>query len=226
MNLLPTLSRIGLAGFFCFSAANVSGAEGATAAVGMLEGHADIGNVAKAGASKFDAAASTYTLTGGGADIWGTADAFHYGYKKVAGDIDLQAEVTWSGASPTASRKAGVMIRQSLAPDSPYADVVVHGDGHIGFQFRQTPGGPTQEVTTTIKAPVTLRLERNGTGPADTVAGPNAPHVINASVRRPGGGWQNLGSLTIVLGAEPYAGLAITAHDNARSETAVSPRWR
>jgi Tol biopolymer transport system component len=221
MNSIPTCLKISLSGAFLFLASVASGADATAPSVGLLESHADIGAVARAGSTQFDAATNAYTLTGGGADIWGTADAFHYGYKKVSGDIDLQADVTWTGTSATTNRKAGVMIRQSLAPDSPYADVVVHGDGHVGFQFRQTPGGPTQEVTTTIKAPVTLRLERNGTGPADTVAGPNTPNVINASVRRPGGQWQNLGSLTVVLGAEPYAGLAITAHNNAASETAV-----
>ena len=39
------------------------------------------------------------------------------------------------------------MIRQSLDPDSAYADAALHGDGLTSLQFRPTAGGETLEVS-------------------------------------------------------------------------------
>lgn len=47
------------------------------AGLGMFEGSTDIGKVSHAGAVEFRPDAREYVVTGGGANIWGTADAFH-----------------------------------------------------------------------------------------------------------------------------------------------------
>ncbi|MGB9596766.1 MAG: hypothetical protein ACPL7B_10840 [Candidatus Poribacteria bacterium] len=85
--------------------------------------------------------AGKYTLKSGGADIWGTADAFRFVYKKLSGDFEiiLKAESLdktndWS--------KIGPMVRQSNAPGSQYVFMLARGaDGNKYFQERMTENG-------------------------------------------------------------------------------------
>ncbi len=51
----------------------------------------DIGAVAAAGASIY--AHGNFTASGTGADIWGTADEFHYVYQPITGDGEIIARV-------------------------------------------------------------------------------------------------------------------------------------
>ncbi len=51
----------------------------------------EIGDVKRPGATVFDASRGEYRLTASGANIWGTADAFHFVSKPVDGDVDLPA---------------------------------------------------------------------------------------------------------------------------------------
>lgn len=129
---------------------------------GAFEASSDVGRVERKGAATFDAAKGEYRLTGSGANIWGTVDAFHFLYKQTQGDLELSAEISWDGEGKNAHRKAGLMVRQDLEPDSPYADAVVHGDGLISLQFRRVRSGPTLEVKSPIKPPASIKLERNG----------------------------------------------------------------
>ncbi|MBZ0256734.1 hypothetical protein K8I31_11775, partial [bacterium] len=56
--------------------------------IGEFEHHLDIGTVGAAGSAEF--ADDTYTVSGSGADIWGTADEFHYVYKKMMGAFMIE----------------------------------------------------------------------------------------------------------------------------------------
>src|SRR5206468_10015425 len=96
------------------------------------------------------------------ANIWAAVDAFHYVWKRVSGDITFTADVRFLGTGAVAHRKAALMIRQSLDPGAAYADVAVHGDGLTSLQFRPTAGAITQEIRSTRKAPIRLRIERRG----------------------------------------------------------------
>ena len=51
----------------------------------------DIGAVAAPGAT--DLTSGTFTIVGGGADIWGTSDAFRYVYMPMSGDGFIQAHI-------------------------------------------------------------------------------------------------------------------------------------
>ena len=63
----------------------------------------------------FAEAAGTITMSGGGTDIWNTADQFRFACKPLIGDGTLIAKVESVGnTDPWA--KAGVMIRESLDP--------------------------------------------------------------------------------------------------------------
>ncbi len=130
--------------------------------LGEFEATSGVGRLETAGKVEFDARKGTYRVTGSGANMWSTVDAFQLVWKKVSGDVELSAAIDWEGEGKNAHRKAGPIVRQDLQADSPYVDAVVHGDGLISLQFRRDRGGPTSEVRTTFKPPAALKLERNG----------------------------------------------------------------
>ena len=100
------------------------------------------------------------------------------------------------------------MVRQNLAADSPWAGVMVHGDGLTSLQYRAAAGAPTQEVRAAISAPAIIRLVRKG----DT---------FTFSVAREGEALAESGSIQVALKDPVYAGLAVCSHDDTAVETAV-----
>jgi len=140
--------------------------------------------------------------------MWSGTDAFHFVHKQLSGDFDLSARISWPKAGGNAHRKTCLMIRQSLAPDAPYVDAVVHGDGLTSLQFRDTPGGPTREVRANVQGPAALRLERHG-------------EFIVMSVSGADGSFRHSGCARKLVFTEPvYVGLAVCAHDNKVIEEA------
>ena len=116
---------------------------GCSAAVGIFERDADIGDTPKAGAIDFNADTGDYRVTGGGANIWAKVDAFHFAWRQISGDVVVTADVKFVGAGAVDHRKAVLMIRQNLDRDAAYADVALHGDGLTSLQFRPTAGAET-----------------------------------------------------------------------------------
>jgi TolB protein len=170
---------------------------------GIFQDSNDIGVTAK-GATVFDPLSGSYRITGSGADMWGSADAFRLSWVKVSGDATLTADVHFSaGAVPLA--KAVLIFRQSLDPASAYADVAIHGDGHITLQFRETSGAKTADTTSTEHGSVRLRIERK-------------KDVFTAYAESSDGKMIAVGSTTIVLKDPVYVGLGVCSH----SETGVS----
>jgi hypothetical protein len=107
------------------------------AAIGIFTSSTDIGTTRK-GSTIYSPSSGEYRVTGGGADIWGMADDFHFNWIQVYGDLSLTADVRFPASSPERLRKAVLMVRQSLDSGSAYADVAIHGDGHINLQFMAT----------------------------------------------------------------------------------------
>ena len=176
--------------------------------LGIFEGSGDVGVTPLTGKAEFKPAAGEYSVTGGGANIWGTADAFYFAYKKVSGDVAITADVRFFGAGTVAHRKAALMIRQSLDADSAYADAAVHGDGLTSLQFRPSAAVVTQEIRSDLKGPVRIRIERRGDR-----------FILLAGA--PGEQLQPAGPATAVLKDPVYVGLAVGSHDANILETAV-----
>ncbi|MBN1507896.1 MAG: DUF1080 domain-containing protein [Sedimentisphaerales bacterium] len=177
-------------------------------AFGIFQESADVGKVSYAGSTRLDADAQTYAVTGGGANIWGTEDAFHYVWRELSGDAAMTMEVRWQGQGGNPHRKAGWMVRQNLDPGSAYADAVVHGNGLISLQYRKAANGPTEEIQSPVSAPAAIRLERHG-------------EVFTLSVSRDKGAFQPVGSLSVALQDPVLAGLIVCSHDDSVTETAV-----
>lgn len=179
--------------------------------LGVFDSQAEVGKVDHPGSTEVNAAKDEYRVTGGGANIWGKRDAFHFVWRKLTGDAVLAADISFVGRGGDAHRKGCLMIRQTLDPDSPYADVAVHGDGLISLQFRRTPGAITEEVKSTVNAPARVRIERRG-------------DRFSLRVIREGKPDESVGPVEVSLHDPVYAGLAVSSHDTAVSETAVFSR--
>jgi hypothetical protein len=92
--------------------------EGAPPAIGLFDNHGDVGAVQKAGSVNYDAATKSYTIAGGGENMWGTADGFHFVWRRMSGDVSLAADIKILGTGGNAHKKAVLLIRQSLDADA------------------------------------------------------------------------------------------------------------
>ena len=115
--------------------------------------HRDVGSVGAAGNASVTASAGA--VTGSGADIWGTSDAFHYAYTSVSGDFSITARVT-SLDNVHAWTKAGLMIRASTAAGSAHVSLfatpgAVNG---IAMQRRASAGASSVHTAGAGVAPV------------------------------------------------------------------------
>ena len=180
----------------------------------------DIGNVALRGRSSFDGV--VYTLEGSGADIWGTADAFHYlwtwGYYSSFSINSIAARVR-SVESTHHWAKAGVMYRQItgsgpwMTPDERHVMVIVSPGRGIAMQYRPVAGGPSVQVAVRPgAAPAFVRLTQSG----DTFVGATSADGIT---------WQTLGQVTMPS-FQPAPGLVVTSHDNTQLATATFDELR
>jgi hypothetical protein len=202
----PTARTLLAAGWLAVSGLTLSAQEGS---LGWFTDHTDIGAPRRAGTVVHDAAAGTYTIGGGGANMWFRTDSFHFVWRKVEGDMALTADLTFPGTGGNAHRKGVIMIRQTLAPDSAYADAALHGDGLTSLQFREAAGEVTHEVQAVAKAPKRLRLEKSGDYVYLSLAGDDG-------VLQPTGN-----STRLALQGPYYIGLGVCAHDEQAFETVV-----
>ena len=175
---------------------------------GELERETDVGGPLRAGSASYDASRRVYRISGGGANMWGQTDAFHYLYRQASGDLTLTALVRFPQPGGNEHKKAGWMVRQQLAPNSPYADVVLHASGLASLQYRLTEGGETQEIQSKISMPETIRLVRLG-------------NSFSFWAARAGGPLELAGTVEVPLHDPVYVGLAVCAHDAEALEEAV-----
>lgn len=175
--------------------------------LGAFSKSQDIGECGKKGAAKFDGKA--YTVSGGGANMWGPVDALHIAYKEVSGDVSIAADLKIQGTGGDPHRKACLLIRQNLEPGAAYVDAVLHGDGLSSLQYRETAGGPTREIQATIKNPIRLRLEKQG-------------DLVSMSVAREGESLKPAGGAFKITLKEPFLiGIGVCAHNNEALESAI-----
>ena len=177
--------------------------------LGIFTNQGSVGQTPPGGIAHYDPAKGEYRITGGGANVWGTADAFYFLWKKASGDVTLSADVEWVGTSSAEHRKAVLMIRQSLEPGSAYADAVSHGNGLTSLQFRGAANEQTYQVFTQVDGPVRLRIERKGSRFTMYAGKPNEELKV-------------VGPIEYVGMQDPvYVGLGVCSHVATTLETAV-----
>ncbi len=104
--------------------------------IGIFENHLDVGEVLPDGGSA-EFSDGTYTIVASGREIWNHMDNFHFVYNRTDQDFVLTSFVeTFPLESAQEWLKAGLVVRDTLAPSSSYALVYVRNDLQVGFQFR------------------------------------------------------------------------------------------
>jgi hypothetical protein len=169
---------------------------------------------ASVGSLKYDQATDTYIMTGSGADIWGTADQFHFAYKTLTGDGSIIARID-SITNTDSWAKAGVMIRETFDPGSPSIDAVISADNRVAMQWRETqgadmdsPDSSTHTIANSFTLPHWVKLTRIG-------------FVFRVQHSADGITWQDIVpetagdplSMSISMGTTVYVGLVVTAHN-------------
>jgi nitrous oxidase accessory protein NosD len=164
----------------------------------------DIGNVALSGDSAYHS--GVFTLSGAGWDIWERADAFQYAYQMQSGDGEISARLT-SQTNTNLWAKAGVMVREDLSPGARHAAVFLTPGNGVAFQRRNNAAqSSTLILGPRVSAPVWLKLQRRGT-------------TLSGYYSTNGAQWTLIGSATVNLPINAYAGLAVSSHDVSRLNT-------
>jgi regulation of enolase protein 1 (concanavalin A-like superfamily) len=175
-------------------------------AIESLWSNQDIGNVGLAGSTSLSN--GVFTLTGAGADIWGSADAFHFTYQRLTGDGEIVARVAALSATHV-WHKVGVMIRDDLTPGSAHGFMLVSSGKGLAFQRRVAANGSsTHTAGPLLTAPQWVKIGRAG-------------DVITASWSSDGTTWNVVGSDTIAMQPTVYIGLANSSHNTAALGTAT-----
>jgi regulation of enolase protein 1 (concanavalin A-like superfamily) len=166
----------------------------------------DVGAVGIAGSTT--ETSGVFTVKAAGADIWGTADAFHFVYRRVSGDGQIVARVASIGNTHRWA-KAGVMIRDSAAAGARHAMMTASGQSGLAFLRRAASGGTSVSTAGTLSpAPMWVKLVRSGS-------------TFTAYQSVDGAAWRLVGTQTIALPAEALWGLAVTSHNTSVLTTAV-----
>jgi hypothetical protein len=185
---------------------------GQSAGLGLFSKDSDVGHPRKAGSAEYLGERGRYVVSGGGANMWFTnGDAFHFVWRQMSGDVSLGAAIEWITPSGAEHRKACLIIRQSLEPDSAYADAVVHGNGLTALQFRESKGAMTHEIEANVSSAGRVRIEKRG-------------GYVSMSLATEHEAWHRAGGSFPMAFREPfYVGLAVCAHDdNALQECAFT----
>jgi hypothetical protein len=175
----------------------------------MTWAYQDIGAVGGAGAASMSSA-TDFTVNSAGADIWGASDSFGYFYQPFAGDGILSTGVV-SVENTHPFAKGGLMLRESLSPDSAFVIVDIRPDGQIEFMTRAHAGDPVRFIAGSSTSFA-------GSVPSLLLMRDDATIIAYVSV---GSSWQAIGSVQDTMPPNILAGMAVTSHDPSILNTTV-----
>jgi uncharacterized repeat protein (TIGR03806 family) len=150
----------------------------------------------------------TFRIAGGGAEISGKRDQFHFVWESMTGDGEMVARVV-SQKNTAANARSGVMVRESLDPAARNVAMVLTPRG-FAFQARALSGRATIRKMAAARAGPNnwVRLERRG----NKFTGYRSTDGVK---------WTRLGSATLSLPPTIHVGIAVSAGDNAKLGTAT-----
>ena len=149
----------------------------------------DVGSPALAGSGGYTG--GVFSVTGAGADIWGTTDQFNYVYQPLSGNGNgtIVARLT-SESGTSASAKAGVMIKQSTTSGSNYIAIESSPGGTVKVQydFNGETGGSSYPLPNVWMKLVSLNgkfsayLSGDGTTWISVLSGKTLPITFPATI--------------------------------------------
>ena len=188
--------------------------------VGSFTGQ-DIGGSTPAGSTSFDSVSNVYTVVGGGADIFGASDQFHFAWQHRTGDFDVKVRIESFSPSVHLYTKAGLMARESLAGNSrhvfaaAFTDNQQRADNVSGYEFNVRPGagGAGFALSPSFPQPLVnypntwIRLKRAG-------------DLFNCYASQDGVSWKRFATYSLALPQTVYFGMAVTSHSTSQTTTA------
>jgi hypothetical protein len=162
-----------------------------------------------------DESGGTWTITADGWDIWGSSDGFHFVHVPLSGDGQMVARVVDIGTGTDGWARGGVMIRETLEPDSKHVTITLTAGEGSGKEFlcRRSTGGSSISSYggTGVSTPLWLRLVREGnsfTGyysedGANWVQQPDSTVIDGDLTTNP---------VELDMAADVYIGLCFTSH--------------
>jgi len=157
-----------------------------------------------------------WTVSGDGADVWGSSDAFHYAYVPLIGNGQISARVVDNGTGSNTWAKGGVMIRETLDANSKHMIMALTGGegGGIAFQGRfQDTGSASSSLHGTVSAspPYWVKLMRE----ENTITGYHSADGVDWTLFT--GGADNAGGtitnpMEVSMASDVYIGLFVTSH--------------
>lgn len=184
----------------------------------------DVGDVGRSGGAS--ESNGIWTVGAGGADIWGSADAFHYVYRPTSAQVGvLQVRVT-DLQNTSLFAKAGVMIRTGLDAGAATVLLDVRPTGDVEFMARSADGAAMEFLgTMNVTLPVWVRLVWSpGQSPTSVNVGAfvSQDRITWTQIAQPA----NL-SLPPVSGGNPLppnsmypVGIVVSSHDASNLNTA------
>jgi TolB protein len=179
----------------------------AVAALGIFSNSGDVGAPAMKGSAAFSN--GQYRITGSGANIWAKQDQFQYVWREITGNFTVAATVRFLGNGAD-HRKAGIMVRQSLDTDATYADVVIHGNGMPGLQWRSKQAEDTNGFDLPFDSPGTFNVKLVRTGIR-----------IFMFIGKDGAEPKEIAHTEVSFRDPVLVGLAVCSHDPKASDTVV-----
>ena len=154
--------------------------------------------------------AKGFGVSAAGAGLERDQDGFGFLYQPISGDAEITARVIGLGRIPLAM--AGVMIRQTLAEDSPHASLVFdhEGGGMAEFIHRTLPNTPSQAMRAgrLRVQQLWLKLTRRG-------------NTFTGLSSLDGTHWDPVGEpATFEMQENAYVGLCLTSHSRTQIVTA------
>jgi len=174
---------------------------------GLFDGNEDVGDPVKKGSATYNAETQEYSMSCGGKNMWANNDQFRFLWRKIQGDFMISATVRFIGHGVDPHRKIGVIARNALTANSPYADACVHGDGLTSLQFRPQDTAQTAQVVLPSNGAVNIELQRIG-------------NTFTFSAATPGENYKTAAK-EVILNDEVYAGIFICSHNENVVEQAV-----
>jgi TolB protein len=174
---------------------------------GIFSKSGDVGNPAIKGSTEFSG--GQYRITGSGANIWAKQDQFQFVWREMTGNFSVTATLKFLGKGAD-HRKAGIMVRQSLDTDATYADVVIHGNGMPGLQWRSKQGEDTNAFDLPFDGPGTFKVKLVRTGVR-----------IFMYVGKDGSEPKEIAHTEVSFRDPVFVGLAVCSHQADASDTVI-----
>jgi regulation of enolase protein 1 (concanavalin A-like superfamily) len=149
-----------------------------------------------------------FNLIGSGSDIWEKNDSFHFASRTLNGDGQIVAHIrSLQYTDPWA--KAGVMFRESTAPDSKYVMMAVTAHNSSVYQWRPVAGQSTHNTDGASEImPSWVRLTRKG-------------DVFTGEISVDGKTWQTVDHIAVPMKITLNVGLALSGHNNSQLNSSL-----